>query len=166
MKRLSLSLPCEFTEDELAVKAKELSLATLELREVEEQKAEVSKSFTERIKDIRSRMSQLAKEYKARGEKRLVDCIVKFNQPEPLQKTTIRLDTGEVVKVEPMTDEERQEKLFEEHQEEQAVVDDVVARMLQQTGTPVEEIDPVPPHEDTTSGEYEPNEDESEGSGQ
>ena len=159
MKRINLSLHCEFSDDELAAKAQELSQATIELREVEEEKAEVSKTFSEQIKELRSRMSGLAKAYKARGETRLVECLVRMNEPEMLQKTTIRIDTGEVVKVEPMTDEERQQELFEEKQEERELVDSTVERMLRTS-----EIEAVPPHEDATSGEYERNDDESEGS--
>jgi hypothetical protein len=161
VKRITLSLHCEFSEEELQAKAQELSQATIELREVEEQKAAVSKEFTEQIKEIRSRMSGLAKAYRARGETRLVECALRLNDPEPLQKTTVRLDTGEIVKVEPMTEEERQQELFEEKQEEREVVDSTVERMLRESA-----IEEVLPHEDTTSGEYEPNEDKSEGSGE
>ena len=166
MKRLNLSLRCEFTPDELATKAAELSQATIELRDEEEEKASVSKEYSERIKEIRSRMSSLAKAYKSGGETRIVECVVRMNCPNPLEKTTIRLDTGEVVRTEPMTDEERQEKLFEETQEEIAVVDEALARMLAKTEevatTPIEEIDPVLPHQDATSGEYEPNDEREE----
>ena len=164
MKRITLSLHCEFTDQELAEKAQELSQATIELREAEEEKAAVSKTYSENIKEIRGRMGGLARAYKARGETRLVECVVRMNEPEPLQKTTIRMDTGEVVKAEPMTEEERQEKLFEEKQEEQKLVDSTVERMLRQTEAPAE--DEVPPREDAASGEYEPDEDESEGSGE
>jgi hypothetical protein len=165
VKRVNLSLHCEFSDEELQAKAQGLSQATIELREVEEEKAAVSKEFTDQIKEIRSRMSGLAKAYKARGETRLVECVVRMNDPAPLQKTTVRLDTGEVVKVEPMTEEERQEKLFEEKQEERELVDSTVERVLRDSAIE-EEIEEVPPHEDATFGEYEPNEDESEGSGE
>ena len=155
MKRITLSLHCEFSDDELAAKAQELSQATIELRDTEEEKAEVSKSYGEHIKELRSRMSGLAKAYKARGETRLVDCVVRMNEPEPLQKTTIRTDTGEIVKVEPMTDEERQQELFEEKQEERELVDSTVERMLRES-----EVEPQAPENEESDDE------ESEGSDQ
>jgi len=155
VKRITLSLHCEFSDDELAAKAQELSQATIELRDTEEEKAEVSKSYGEHIKELRSRMSGLAKAYKARGETRLVDCVVRMNEPEPLQKTTIRTDTGEIVKVEPMTDEERQQELFEEKQEERELVDSTVERMLRES-----EVEPQAPENEESDDE------ESEGSDQ
>ena len=155
MKRTTLSLNCQFSDDELAAKAQELSQATIELRDTEEEKAEVSKSYSEHIKELRSRMSGLAKAYKARGETRLVDCIVRMNEPEPLQKTTIRTDTGEIAKVEPMTDEERQQELFEEKEHERGLVDSTVERMLRASEV------------ETTAPENEESDDEeSEGSDQ
>jgi hypothetical protein len=134
MKRnLALSLHCEFTPEELQAKAQELAQATIELHDEEEEKATVSKEYRERIKELRARQNAIAKTVKVRGEMRLVECIVRMNQPEMLQKTTIRLDTGEVVKTKPMTEEERQQELFEERLEEQAVVDEALARMLAKT---------------------------------
>lgn len=42
-------------------------------------------------------------------------CEIRFHDPNTGKKTTIRLDTGEILKTEDMTDEEMQEKLFEEN---------------------------------------------------
>lgn len=44
-------------------------------------------------------------------EMRDVKCKVLWNQPSAGEKTTVRLDTGEQVAVEPMSAEERQEEL-------------------------------------------------------
>jgi hypothetical protein len=133
VKRTNLSLPREFTPDELQAKANELALVIEALDKLEEDKAQTSKEFSETIKSFRSRMNGLAKAIRTRGETRLVECVVRMNCPNPLEKSTVRLDTGELVKTEPMTQEERQERLFEKTQEEIAVIDEALLRMLAKT---------------------------------
>src|SRR5262249_33052623 len=74
-------------------------------------------------------------------ENRDVECLVEFHKPVVGQKTTIRTDTGEIVAVEDMTEDEKQERLFEEKAEFEKVVGD---------------IPPVSPYDKTPEGEAAP----------
>ena len=55
--------------------------------------------------------SKLSYQIKKRAELRPVDCAVQMNNPRVGEKTIVRLDTGEMVKIEMMTDYERQEEI-------------------------------------------------------
>jgi hypothetical protein len=113
-KKLSLQLRCEFSQQELDDKRDRLSTALLEYDKVEDEKREASKCYTESLKALRGEMRSLSKQINCKGEDRAVDCFARFHDPSIGFKTFVRLDTGEVVKTEQMTDDERQEGLFEE----------------------------------------------------
>jgi hypothetical protein len=113
-KRLTLRLYSEFSQQELDDKRDRISGAMLEYDDVEAEKKESNKEFSEAMKGLRGEMRSLAKAIKRRGEDRDIDCLAKFHDPQIGFKTIVRLDTGEIVKTEPMTDDERQDNLFEE----------------------------------------------------
>jgi hypothetical protein len=109
-KKATLTLRCEYTDAELAFKRDELSTVIVRQSEVELRKAEVNRDFKEELDGLYSRASELAHQIKARGESRSVACLVEFHKPNVGEKTIIRLDTGELVRVEVMTEDERQEE--------------------------------------------------------
>lgn len=113
-KKREMSLRCEYTDVELAEKRDELSTVILGAVEVEKRKAGAAKEFKEMLDALYSRAGILAQQIKNRGENRETDCIVELHKPAEGMKTTIRLDTGEIVVTEPMTEEEKQEQLFPE----------------------------------------------------
>lgn len=111
-----------------------LSTAYIEYDRVEEEKKTVSSGYSDQLKALRGEMRQLAGQIRKKGAERAVDCVTEFHNPEVGMKTTIRTDTGEVVKTEPMTNEERQENLFEEV--------DAIERMY--NAPDARELDPPP----------------------
>lgn len=108
-----LQLRCEYSEQELAEKRDELSSVTIGAHEVEQRKADAAKEFKEQLDTLYSRGDVLAHQIKARGENREIDCVIELNKPTVGIKRIARLDTGEFVKDEAMTEEERQIGLFE-----------------------------------------------------
>ena len=111
LKKTNLSLRCEFTAEELAAKAEALANATVELQELKGQKRNVVAEFGELIKEVEGRARGLSKAYRSKGENRFVECAVLLDTPERGKKTFVRLDLNQPVKVENMTDEDRQEEL-------------------------------------------------------
>lgn len=115
--KTSLTLPVLYSQDEMDVRRDRLSTVTLEYDKVEAEKKEASSVYNEQMKALRGEMRSISKAISRKGEDRPVDCLTTFHDPDVGFKTTIRMDTGEVVKTEPMTNDERQENLFEETQE-------------------------------------------------
>jgi hypothetical protein len=114
IQKLKLTLFCNFTGEEMDAKGEALSTAYIEYDRVEEQKKTASAEYGDQLKALRGEMRQLAGQIRKKGAERAVDCVTQFHTPEVGMKTTIRTDTGEIVKTEPMTNDERQENLFEE----------------------------------------------------
>ena len=114
MKRISINLKCEYSSVELDEKRDELSSVILGAHEVERRKADANKEYKESLEALYSRRDVLAFQIKSRNEIRPVECAIEFHKPVTGVKRIVRLDTGELVKDEPMTEEERQEKLFGE----------------------------------------------------
>jgi hypothetical protein len=127
-KRITLSLRCEYSDLELAEKRDELSTVICRQGEVEQRKAAINREFKEELDGLYSRASELAHQIKARSQDRAVECVTEFHKPNIGEKTVIRLDTGEMVRVEVMTDEERQDEIdfgIEETRLVQGLVDSV-----------------------------------------
>jgi len=138
-KKITLPLRCEYSELELAEKRDELSTIIVRQGEVESRKADVNRGFKEELDGLYSRASELAHQIKARGQNRSVECVVEFHKPNVGEKTIIRLDTGEMVRVEVMTEEERQDEIdfgVEENRMVQGLVDSV---------SPIDTPPPAPP---------------------
>ena len=110
-RKITLELRCEYSDDELAFKRDELSTVIVHQGAVETRKAEVNRGLKEELDGLYARASELAHQIKRRGENRPVECLVEFHKPNIGEKTIVRLDTGEQVRVEPMTEDERQEEI-------------------------------------------------------
>jgi restriction endonuclease Mrr len=111
LKKTNLSLRCEFTPEELAAKAEALANAAVELQELREQKRNVVAEFGELIKEVEGRARALSKAYRLKGENRFVECAVLLDTPERGKKTIVRMDLNQTVRVENMTDDDRQDEL-------------------------------------------------------
>jgi hypothetical protein len=116
-KRLELTLPVDFTQEELDDRRDRLSSAALRYDAVEEEKKTSNAHFTDQLKALRGEVRSLAKAIRRKKEDRDVPCVARFHDPSPFFKTVIRMDTGEVVRAEPMTHDERQDNLFEDVEE-------------------------------------------------
>jgi hypothetical protein len=114
MPKITMSLFCSFTDLEAEEKGQQLSTASITYDEVEDAKKTAMKEFTDNLKMLRGTMRSLSKAIRAKGEYREVSGLVRFNHPTVGSKETVRLDTGEVIKTEPMSDAEKQADLFPE----------------------------------------------------
>jgi hypothetical protein len=114
MKKITLMLRCGFTKEEIEARANEMCMAMMRYEEVEELKKEVARDFTEELKMLRATLRRLSKEIRERGSDRPVECEVLFHKPVAGMKQIIRLDTGELVREEQMSFQERQENLFDD----------------------------------------------------
>lgn len=98
-------LPCVLTEQELLQKGQLAANAVKELRELEDEKARVSKSLGDDIKGKRSELSKLGLEISSKTEYRAVECdVVMLFEREMV--ITVRTDTGEKVYERKMTEGE------------------------------------------------------------
>jgi len=105
------SLQYDFTPDELADMSKRLANEIGAIESLEDDKETANKEFKEQIAFHATAAKGLAKQIRAGYEHRFLPCRVLWNSPLAGEKTIVRLDTGEQVAVEIMTEEERQEEL-------------------------------------------------------
>jgi hypothetical protein len=117
MKEIQQELECTLNEAELNERGQRMSSAMLKYDEVEAAKKEAVKDYSEEMKALRGQMRELPRVIRRRSEIRTVTCGVQFHMPEVGMKRVIRLDTGEIVRDEVMTVDERQNNLFEDIQE-------------------------------------------------
>jgi hypothetical protein len=89
----------------------------LDFEEVEEEKREATKKYSEQLKELRNKMRTLSSVIREKKELRIIDCEVRFHSPIVGRKQTVRLDTNTVIEEEEMSFAERQENLFAEHWE-------------------------------------------------
>src|SRR3954465_1690513 len=110
-KKLSLQLDCAYNDTELAEKRDHLATVIVEIQAVEERKTSVARALKEELDGLYAESNKLAHQIKRRSETRLTECVVEYERPNAGEKQTIRLDTGELVKVELMTQDERQDEI-------------------------------------------------------
>lgn len=96
-------LPVLFTKDEMLDLAKKSMETTLQIDDIENQKA--------KLNGLYDYVTEISKKMKSGFEDRMVVCEVKYNCPHNGKKTVIRTDTGETVEIVNMTAEEMQEDL-------------------------------------------------------
>jgi DNA segregation ATPase FtsK/SpoIIIE-like protein len=113
MKEITLEMVCELDEVELGQRAQSLSLTTLKMDEVEDNKATVNKSFKEELNGLRETARKLSRAVNTKSEVRPVVCFVEYHSPTQGTKRITRKDTGEFYRDEPMSGQECQSHLFE-----------------------------------------------------
>ncbi len=104
-------LKYQFSSDELRELGSQLADATIELRQIEEDKKRVTSDFTAKITTKDLDISQLSTRLQSGYEFRFMECTVRFHEPKEGQATVARDDTGETVEVRDMTPAEMQEQL-------------------------------------------------------
>jgi hypothetical protein len=110
--KVTLDLWHEFSADQLQFQASELA-ASLDRRDELEMAEKVRREqFKTEMEEISGHIRRVTIGIRLRGEMRATPCTVIFHKPNVGAKTTIREDTGEVVKEEAMTPAECQEHLF------------------------------------------------------
>lgn len=101
LKGIVRLLPVKLTESERIIIADLIAAKEIEVEEIN--------TLRTKVKSLREEITDLSYKYKRGEEDREVNCTVTFNVPRAGMKTIIRIDTGEVAMVEPMTDIERTE---------------------------------------------------------
>jgi hypothetical protein len=145
-KKTTFILPVQFTPEELNERRDEIASAMLEYDRVEAQKKIAAKEYAAVLKTLRTDMSRLARQINRGGEERDVECTLTFHDPEPGFKTITRLDTGEVVRQEPMTDDEKQENLFDDRDDVE-FLKTLYERPSGENAVEGNREDALPPHE-------------------
>ncbi len=108
----------EFSHDELRQKGQDLAHALEKRDELEIAEKGRRETFKDEMEELSGEVRMISSHIRKRGMLKPVACIVRFHKPLVGTKQTIREDTGELVKEEPMTAAECQEHLFEQQPEE------------------------------------------------
>ena len=117
MKELTMDLACELSIDELQERAQKMSSAMIEYDELEDRKKSTAKNLADEMASLRDQMRLHSVAIRRKSEIRPTVCYVRFHVPEMGMKRIVRKDTGEVVRDEVMTYEERQANLFDDLRE-------------------------------------------------
>ncbi len=110
--KTKLMLPVPLNEKRKVEIGARMSEVELLINSKEESKKAIAADYAEQIKNLESELYGLAKQFQDNAVNAEIDCRVDFNVPGKNQKTIVRLDTNEVVKVYDMSEAER--KAFEE----------------------------------------------------
>lgn len=89
--------------EELVTMGKDITDKILEIEHIETAK--------KRITPLREEVTLLSSKYNSGYQEVELECNIVYNKPETGKKIIIRPDTGEVVEVQPMTEDELQEDL-------------------------------------------------------
>lgn len=112
----SCELDCRLTEEERLAKSDLLAeKSQLKIAKEDAKKASASE-YKAQIDIITSEINLLSNQIRHRSEKRMVACEWQFGVPEKHQKTLVRRDTGEIVKIMDCEHWELQGSLFEEEE--------------------------------------------------
>lgn len=111
LKPVRLHLRSNFTDAEKVEFAQQLAEAQREIESIEAEKKRANTQFKSRIESASADREEMMDRIQTGYEMRETLCTVTANVPEVGKKTIVRTDTGEVVRVETMTDAERQLEL-------------------------------------------------------
>lgn len=122
-KRIELKLRCDLGHSELLQRGQELAEAQREAARVENEKRDAMKDFKEQLEEIYGRMRETGEAIREKSEFRLIACEVLFHTPAIGSKRTVRLDTGELLRDEPMTLDEQQLNLYASSESSEVISD-------------------------------------------
>jgi hypothetical protein len=105
-KRTVLTVPCGLTEDEFKTKSSELARKINELRRTEEAKKDAAAEWKLKIDLLKAEVLTLTDVVSTKTELRPVDCE-EVPMAGPGTVEVVRCDTGEVVRVRSMTEDEK-----------------------------------------------------------
>jgi DNA segregation ATPase FtsK/SpoIIIE-like protein len=155
LKEITLEMVCELDEVELGQRAQSLSLTTLKMDEVEDNKATVNKSFKEELNGLRETARKLSRAVNTKSEVRPVVCFVEYHSPTQGTKRITRKDTGEFYRDEPMSGMECQSHLFEPdvNIDPEVNLEDLAERVVDAgaTGVVVSLLDHLKEHRDSAA---------------
>lgn len=111
MKKEKEFIKRNFTPEEIVEKANDLAGENQRKARLESEKKSAMSSFKSRIDEVDARIEQLSQDITNGYCNEWVMCDVAFNMPQKGFKTITRPDTGEIVRVSPMTDEDFQTEM-------------------------------------------------------
>lgn len=101
-------LMCDLTDTERREYGIVLATTLGDIEEIEAEKKKHSDHFKDRIAGLQARADETSRKVRDGKEWRNVECQVLLGTPDRDHKQTIRLDTGETIRTEMMTDSDRQ----------------------------------------------------------
>lgn len=105
-------LSCQLTQEEKLEFAQQIAFCEIEILSITEEKKSLNRNFFSQLKDLRTKIEDLSRIIKSGQIDRDVEIEWIKNDPRPGMKTMYRMDTGEKVRVEPMSGED-DPKFFE-----------------------------------------------------
>ncbi len=102
-------LECVLTQEELVEKGRKLSKETQRRNSLEDEKKSVNSSLKASIDACNAEINRLGIIVSNGKEMREVECETHFNTPQDGIKSLIRTDTGEVIREQPMSNNERED---------------------------------------------------------
>lgn len=122
-------LMCDLSDPELFDRAQQMSTVLQTIDEVETARRVSAKDFKDRLEGLHGESRKLSFIVRQRQEKRPVRCSVELHTPTQGVKRVVRLDTGELVREEHMTQAELQGSLLPDEddgeQQDNLALDDV-----------------------------------------
>ncbi|MDD5699114.1 MAG: hypothetical protein PHH77_10905 [Victivallaceae bacterium] len=100
-------LECVLTQDELVEMGRKLSKETQRRNSLEDEKKSVNSSLKASIDACNAEINRLGIIVSNGKEMREVECETRYNTPQNGIKSLIRMDTGEVIREQPMSSNER-----------------------------------------------------------
>src|ERR1700677_2074671 len=111
MKKVTEYLRHTFTSEERLRMGEELAQAHNRLASIADEESVVRAKFKERKATIEQSIGSLSLDLSNGWTMQNVECSVHYAEPNPLEVTYRRIDTGAVVKTRAMTADERQQEL-------------------------------------------------------
>jgi len=109
-KMENLYLPCEFTNEEMQVKAQDMANKLRERTTLENEKKRAMANFASQLKSMDGEIAKLSSDYSAGYEYRNVKCDIFIDYAENI-KRWVRSDTGKIAKESKLTVEDLQTEI-------------------------------------------------------
>lgn len=110
VEKVTKNLPCKLTEAELKDFGRKLAVKCEDIAAEESRQKDQKSEMKARLDGMESERAQLAIVVRRQEEQRDVECTETFDY-ELGKVTIVRTDTGDEIRVRPMTTEERQQVL-------------------------------------------------------
>jgi len=110
-KKTEMFLEYVFTREEIEQFGKDLARDTAKQSELDGNKKMAMSQFKAEIDACAAKANVTAEHIRTGRDMRMVECEIRYNDPGTGQKSVVRTDTGEVVKVGDMEPFEKQDEL-------------------------------------------------------
>lgn len=104
-------LPVAYTDAEVLVLADQMARFSSEKQALEEQFEVIKLDFKHKLEALEASLKSVTRKIQKRTHYENVDCIFILEMPTPNEKTLVRLDTGDLVRVVPMDSRDYQDPL-------------------------------------------------------